>query len=98
MKSEVVKTTVIYWSEEPQIRTILVELSKKIPSKKVIDFLHSLATYKNILLWTPKGEMIYHDRRIPVTNIAQLIEYVLLPYSQDVVKPRALNTVLEGLA
>ena len=84
--------------DEPQIRNILVELSKKIPSQKAIDFLHSLATSKNILFWTPKGEMVYHDRRIPVTNIAQLIKYVLLPYSQDVVKPRALNTFLEGLA
>ena len=33
-----------------------------------------------------------------MTNIAQLIEYVLLPYSQDVVKLEALNTFLEGLA
>ena len=72
--------------EEPQIRNILVELSKKIPSQKDID-LHILETSKNILFWTPKGEMVYQDRRIPVTNIAQLIEYVLLPYSQDVVKP-----------
>ena len=84
--------------DEPQIRNILVELSKTIPSQKTVDFLHSLATSKNILFWTPKGEMVYHDRRIPVTNIAQLIEYVLLPYSQDVVKPRALNIFLEGLA
>ena len=84
--------------EEPQIRNILVEFSKKIPTQKAIDFLHSLATSKNILFWTPRGEMVYHDRRSPVTNIAQLIEYVLLPYSQDVVKPRALNAFLEGLA
>ena len=84
--------------DEPQIRNILVELSKNIPSQKAIDFLHSLATSKNILFWTPKGKMVYHDRRVPVTNIAQLIEYVLLPYCQDVVKLRALTTFLEGLA
>ena len=83
--------------EEPQIRNILVELSKKIPSQKDID-LHILETSKNILFWTPKGEMVYQDRRIPVTNIAQLIEYVLLPYSQDVVKPWAINTFLKWLA
>ena len=70
--------------EEPQIWNILVELSKKISSQKAIDFLHSLATSKNIFFWTPKGEMVYHDRRIPVTNTAQLIEYVLLPYNQHV--------------
>ena len=34
-----------------------------------------------------------------MTYIAQLIEYVLLPYSEDVVvKSRALNTFLKGLA
>ena len=32
--------------EEPQIRNILIELSKKIPSQKAVDFLHSLATSK----------------------------------------------------
>jgi len=33
-----------------------------------------------------------------VTNISELVEYVLLPHNDDVAKPRALNTFLEGLA
>ena len=35
---------------------------------------------------------------IPVTNIAELVEYVLLTRNNKVTKPRALNTLLDGLA
>ena len=37
-------------------------------------------------------------RIIPVKNIAELLEYVLLPYNDDVTKPRTLNTFLDRLA
>ena len=37
-------------------------------------------------------------RIIPVTNIADLVEYVFLPHNNDVTKPRALNTFLDELA
>ena len=33
-----------------------------------------------------------------MTNIAELVEYVLLPHSDDVAQPLALNTFLDGLA
>ena len=39
-----------------------------------------------------------NKRIIPVTNIADLGEYVLLPHNNDVTKPRALNTFLDELA
>ena len=35
---------------------------------------------------------------IPVTNIAELVEYILLPHNDEVIKPRALNTFQDGLA
>ena len=34
----------------------------------------------------------------PVTDIAELVEYVLHPHDSEVTKPRALNTFLDGLA
>ena len=34
---------------------------------------------------------------IPVTNITELVDYVLLPHNADVTKPRALNTFIDGL-
>lgn len=33
-----------------------------------------------------------------MTNIAELVEYALLPHSDSVSKPRALNTFLDGIA
>ena len=84
--------------QDLRILDVLTELSKKIPQSKASDFLHSLASAKDILYWTPKGEILFHNRRIPVTNIAELTDYVLLPYNADVKKPRALNSFLNGLA
>ena len=40
--------------------------------------------------WTPRGQLLRNKHIIPVTNIAELVEYVILP--------RALNTFLDGLA
>ena len=48
--------------------------------------------------WTPRGQLLRNKRKIPVTNIAEPVEYVLPPHNIDVTKPRALNTFLDGLA
>ena len=57
-----------------------------------------MAASKDILFWTPRGQLLRNKRIIPVTNIAELVEYILLPHNDDVTKPRALNTFLDGLA
>ena len=57
-----------------------------------------MATSKDILFWIPRGQLLQHQRLIPVTNISELVEYVLLPHNSDLAKPRALNTFLDGLA
>jgi len=83
-----------------EFKTILKTLSKAVPRRNALDLLHNMhmATSKSILFWTPKGEMLYKNRRIPVTNMAELCEYILLPYNAEVPKPRALNTFLNGIA
>ena len=48
--------------------------------------------------WTPRGQLLRNKHIIPVTNIAELVEYVLPPHNNDVTKPRALNTFVDGLA
>ena len=60
--------------------------------------LFSMATSKDILFWTPRGQFLRSQRIIPVTNISELVEYVLLSQNEDVAKLRALNTFLDGLA
>ena len=57
-----------------------------------------MAASKDLLFWTPRGQLLRNKRIIPVTNIAELVEYVLLPHNNEVTKPRALNTFLDGLA
>ena len=59
-----------------------------------------MATLRSVLFWTPRGHLLRNKRIIPVTNIAELVEYVhvLLPHNDNVIKPRALNTFLDGLA
>jgi len=41
------------------------------------------------------GHYFKKNRLILVTNIAELVKYVLLPRNDEVIKPRALNTFLE---
>ena len=84
--------------EEPQIKDVLGNLSKTVSRKRTSDLLHSLAASKDILFWTPRGQLLRNQRIIPVTNISELVEYVLLPHNDEVIKPRALNTFLDGLA
>ena len=84
--------------EEPRIKDVLSNLSQAVSKKRASDLLHSMAASRNILFWTPRGQLLRSKRIIPVTNIAELVEYVLLPHNDDVAKPRALNTFLDGLA
>ena len=65
--------------------------------KRASDLLHSMATSKDILFWTPRGQLLRKKRIIPVTNIPELVEYVLLPHNNEVTKPRGLNMFLDGL-
>ena len=57
-----------------------------------------MAASKDILFWTPRGQLLRNKRIIPVTNIAELVEYALFPHNNEVTKPRALNTFLDSLA
>ena len=66
--------------------------------KRASDLLYSITASKDILFWTPRGQLLRNKRIIPVTNIAKLVEYVLLPHNNEVTKSRALNTFLDGLA
>ena len=84
--------------EEPRIKDVLSHLSRAVSEKRASDLLHSMAASKDILFWTPRGQLLRNKRIIPVTNIAELVDYVLLPHNNDVTKPRALNTFLDELA
>lgn len=84
--------------EEPRIKLILQDLSGAVSKRDASDLLHSMAVSKNILFWTFGGELLRNQRRIPGTSIAELIEYVLLPYDKDIPEPKGINSFLDGLA
>ena len=82
----------------PRIKDVLSHLSRAVWEKRPSDLLHSMFTSKNIFFWTPSGQLLRNKRTIPVTNSAEVVEYVLLPHNNEVTKPRVLNTFLDGLA
>ena len=84
--------------EEPRIKDVLENLSKTVSREHASDLLQSMAASKDILIWTPRGQILRKNRIIPVTNIDELVEYILLPHNDEVIKPRALNTFQDGLA
>ena len=84
--------------EEDDIEDLQRELSQSIPKDKALDFLNTLAASKGILYWNSHGEMLYHQRRIPVTSMVDLIDYAMLPYSIDVKAPRGIVTFTKGLS
>lgn len=84
--------------EDNDIEKVLQNLSQSIPEEKALAFLHTLTASKSILYWNSHGEMTYHARRIPVTSIAELLEYVMQPLNLDVKVPRGLKTFTQGLS
>ena len=77
--------------EEPRIKDVLENVSKAVSRERASDLLHSMAASKDILFWTPRGQILRKNRTIPVTNITELVEYILLPHNDEVIKPRALK-------
>ena len=62
--------------EEPRIKDVLSHLSRAVWEKRASDLLHSMVASKDILFWTPRGKLLRNKRIIPVTNVAELVEYV----------------------
>ena len=85
-------------NEEPRIKDVLEGLSQLVSCLKASDLLHSMVASKDILFWAPCWQLLWNQRLIPVTNISDLVEYVLLPHNDDIVKARALKTFIDGLA
>ena len=44
--------------EEPRIKDVLENLSKPVSRERASDLLHSMAASKDILFWTPRGQLL----------------------------------------
>ena len=56
-------------NEEPRIEHVLEGLSQLVSRQKASDLSHSMAASKDILFWTPRGQLLRNQPIIPVTNI-----------------------------
>jgi hypothetical protein len=84
------KTSPRHW----RIEDIFLYLNKKTTAEKI---LHSVLLSSYILTWNPQGEIVYHGRDIPGTNIENLLQYTLLPYNFHIPEPRGLDLFTKGL-
>ena len=50
--------------DEPRIKDVLRNLSKTVSRKHASDLLHSMAASKDILFWTPRGQLLRNQRII----------------------------------
>ena len=48
--------------EEPRIKDVLSRLSRAVPEQRASDLLHSMAASKDILFWTPSGQLLRNKR------------------------------------
>lgn len=83
-------------SQPTQFRNILKELPKGI-HHKAKDILHMMSVSKDIIYWDKNGKLSYHNRTIPGSNLAELLEYVLSPEEEDIDEPVGLPSFLKGL-
>ena len=50
--------------KEPRIKYVLSRLSRAVSEKRAFDLLHSMAASKDILFWTPSGQLLRNKRTI----------------------------------
>ena len=61
------------------IEDILLYLNNNVKKTKAEKYIHSILISSDILTWNSQGEIVYHGRDIPSTNIENLLQYALLP-------------------
>ena len=52
--------------EEPRIKDVLSHIFQAVSEKRASDLLHSMAASKDILFWTPRGQLLRNKRTIPL--------------------------------
>lgn len=79
------------------MRTLTQVKRKLIANNLELRMLLKKAASKNNLFWTPRGQLLRYQRIIQVINIPRVAR-ICVPLKDDVVKPRALITLIDGLA
>ena len=72
-------------------------LNNNVKNTTAEQILHSILISSDILTWNPQGEIVYHGRDIPGTNIENLLQYTLLPHNSQIPEPQGLDLFTKGL-
>jgi hypothetical protein len=80
-----------------RIQDILLYLNNNVKKATAEKILHSFLISSDILTWNPQGEIVYHGRDNPDTNIDNLLQYALLPYNSHIPEPRGIDLFTKGL-
>ena len=88
-------------NDETQTEHHFKEILQSLPSNitgEAKDLLHMMANSKDIISWDSSGQIKFHQRSIPKSQLSHLLEYVLLPEDDDIEQPVGLNAFMKGLA
>ena len=60
--------------------------------------LHTMICCRGIMRWDDRRRLIANGRTLQRADLAELLEYVVLPYHKDIPKFRGLDVFTQGLA
>ena len=78
----------------------LLNIHKNMVPEAVSDaemILHKMTCCRGIMRWDGR-RLIVDGHTLPGTDLAELLEYAVLPYHKDIPKPRGIDCFTEGLA
>ena len=67
-----------------------------LPNAEMI--LHTMLCCRGIMRWDSRRRLIVDGHTVPNTDIAELLEYAVLPYHKHIPKPQGLDIFTNGLA
>ena len=60
--------------------------------------LHTMICCRGIMRWADRRRLIVDRHTLPGRDLAELLEYTVLPYHKDIPKPQGLDIFVKGLA
>ena len=60
--------------------------------------LHTMICCRGIMRWDGRRRLIVDGLTLPGMDLAELLEYAVLPYHKDIPKPRGIDTFTKELA
>ena len=79
----------------------LLHILENMVPKAVSDaemILHTMICCRGIMRWDGRRRLIVDGHTLPGTDLAELLEYAVLPYHKDIPKPQGIDSFTKGLS